>query len=155
MVMYDSDARVCRGRLTIKGRHKMSVMSKNGQWILVIGRSSPLVEGVHDLLQVVGYRVDMSSSWAETAYAMHILPPNLVIVDVSSATSDTFHLAEQIRDTPHWSEVPILFISFSGDDRIGELQRRSRKNGEDQLHFYAHTLLSMDELLEKVKICIS
>jgi DNA-binding response OmpR family regulator len=155
MVMCDSDAPVCRGRLTIKGGQKMPVMSKNGQWILMIGRSSPLVEGVYDLLQVVGYRVDMSSSWVETEYAMHILPPNLVIVDVSSAASDVFHLAEQIRTTPHWSDVPILFISFSGDDRIRDLQRHSRKNGDNQLHFYAHTLLSMDELLEKVKICIS
>jgi PleD family two-component response regulator len=155
MVVQNPDAPVCRGRLPTKGRQTMSVMSKNGQWILMIGRSSPLVEGVHDLLQVVGYRVDMSSSWTETEYAMHILPPNLVIVDVSSANSDVFHLAEQIRDTPYWSEVPILFISFSGDDRIHELQRRSRRNGDDQLHFYSHTLLSMEELLEKVRVCLS
>jgi hypothetical protein len=78
-----------------------------------------------------------------------------VIIDLSTAAFDIFQLAEQIRAMPHWSEVPILFISFSGDDRIRELQRRSRQNGEAQLHFYAHTLLSMDELLEKVKTCMT
>jgi len=142
------------GVLTIRGRQKM-VMSKNRQWILVIGRSSPLVEGVYDLLQIVGYQVDMSSSWAETKHAMHVTPPNLVVVDLSSTTPDVSRLAEQIRATPHWSEVPILFISFSGDDRIRDLQRRTRKNGDRQLYFYAHTLLSIDELLAKVKTCMA
>lgn len=131
------------------------MISRDGQWILVIGRSSPLVEGVYDLLQVVGYRVDMSSSWAETEYAMYVTPPNLVIVDLSSTAPDVYRLTEQIRSTPHWSEVPILFVSFSGDDRIRDLQRHSHKNGDKRLHFYAHTLLSMDELLEKVKVCMA
>jgi CheY-like chemotaxis protein len=112
------------------------------------------MEGVSDLLEVVGYPVDVSSSWAETEYAMYDAPPNLVIVDLSSATPDVYQVAEQIRSTPHWFDVPILFVSFSGDDRIRDLQRRNRKNGDKRVHFYSHTLLSMDELLEKVKICM-
>lgn len=133
----------------------MPVMSTDGQRILVIGRNCPLVEGVYDLLQVVGYRVEMSSTWAGTEYAMHVTPPNLVVVDLSSAVTDVDRLAEQIRGTPLWSEVPILFVSFSGDDRIRDLQRRTRENGDRRLHFYAHTLLSMDELLEKVRTCMA
>lgn len=114
------------------------------------------MEGVADLLQVVGYPVEASSSWAETEYAMHdASPPGLVIVDLSSAAADAYALARQIRSRPHWSNVPILFISFSGDDRIRDLEQRSRKNGEKRLYFYAHTLLSMDELLTKVRSCLS
>jgi len=112
------------------------------------------MEGVSDLLQVVGYPVDVSSTWAETEYVMDATPPNLVIVDLSTAASDVFRLAEQIRGRPHWSSVPILFISFSGDDRIRDLQRRKQRNGDKRLYFYEHTLLSMDELLEKVKVCM-
>jgi PleD family two-component response regulator len=132
----------------------MTVASREKQRILMIGRHSPLMEGVHDLLQVVGYPVEMSSSWVETEYVMYNTPPDLVIVDLSSAAPDIYRVAEQIHSTPHWSEVPILFISFSGDDRIRELQRRARKNNNGKLYFYAHTLLSMDELLEKVKTCM-
>jgi PleD family two-component response regulator len=132
----------------------MTVASREKQRILMIGRHSPLMEGVHDLLQVVGYPVEMSSSWVETEYVMHNTPPNLVVVDLSSAAPDIYRVAEQIHSTPHWSEVPILFISFSGDDRIRELQRRARTNNNGKLYFYAHTLLSMDELLEKVKTCM-
>lgn len=113
------------------------------------------MEGVADLLQVVGYPVDVSSSWAETEYAMYDLPPGLVIVDLSTAAADAYGLARRIRSKADWSHVPILFISFSGDDRIRDLEQRSRKNGDKSIYFYEHTLLSMDELLEKVRSCLA
>lgn len=132
------------------------VMNKEGQRILVVGRSAPLMEGVADLLQVMGYPVDTSSSWMETEYAMHDRRPSLVIADLSIAPSDVYKLAENIRKAPHWSDVPILFISFSGDNRIRELQRYNKRNGNGngRLHYYAHTLLSMDELLQEVEACL-
>jgi PleD family two-component response regulator len=129
-------------------------MGNFGKRILIIGRSIPLIEGVADLLQVVGYPVRVTSSWAETEYATYDTPPNLVIVDLSIAASDVYKLAEQIRSVPDWSDVPILFISFSGDDRIRDLQRRNQRNGDRRVHFYAHTLLSMDDLLAQVRACL-
>jgi PleD family two-component response regulator len=131
-------------------------ISSNRQRILVIGKSTPLMEGVSDLLQVVGYPVEMSSTWTETQYATHDAAPDLVIVDLSIAARDEFRLSEQIRRTPHLSEVPILFVSFSGDDRIRELQQHNQRNGDgERLHFYAHTLLGMDGLLDQVRTCLS
>lgn len=131
------------------------LMGKRGERILVIGKSSPLLEGVADLLQLSGYAVDTSSSWAETEYAMHVTPPDLAIVDLSSAAADAYRLSEQIHSAPLWADVPILFISFSGDDRIRELQRHNRRRNGGRLDFYAHTLLSMNGLLEKVRACLA
>jgi PleD family two-component response regulator len=130
------------------------LMGNGERRILVIGHSTPLVEGVYDLLQLVGYQVAMSTSWTETEHTMQITPPNLVIVDLSDSDSETYHLSEQIRNMPRWSNVPLLFISFSGDDRIRELQGRSQ-NYDGRLHYYAHTLLGMDGLLDKVQACLS
>lgn len=130
-------------------------MSNRKQRLLVIGKNTPLLEGVADLLQLTGYQVDLSSSWAETEYAMHVTPPDLAIVDLSSSAADVYHLSEQIHSTPRWTKVPILFISFSGDDRIRELQRQNPKGNNGRLEFYAHTLLSMNGLLEKVKACLA
>jgi CheY-like chemotaxis protein len=131
------------------------VSRSEGQRILVIGRSTPLIEGVSDLLQVVGYPVDILSTWAATEYAMGEAPPDLVIVDLSLAASDGYQLAERIRSTPNWSTVPILFVSFSGDHRIRELQQANQSNGDAKLHYYAHTLLGMDGLLDKVRACFA
>lgn len=130
-------------------------MSMVGQRILVIGKNSPLLEGVSDLLQLAGYRVDLSSSWAETEYAMHVTPPNLAIVDLSGSTSDAYLLSEHLRDTAKWAEVPILFISFSGDQQIRELQQHNRNRDNGRMQFYAHTLLGVDGLLEKVRTCLA
>jgi DNA-binding response OmpR family regulator len=123
--------------------------------ILVIGRSTPLMEGVSDLLQVDGYPVDVSTTLAETQHALNGSLPDLVVVDLSSAAPDVDRLAEQIRLVPQWSDVPILYVSFSGDDRIWDLQRRHQRNGDKRLHFYAHTLLSMDRLMDQVRTCLA
>ena len=133
------------------------VMKTNGHHILVIGSSSPLLEGVADLLQLAGYRVETSSSWAETEYAIVVAPPHLVIVDLSSAASDVYQLSEQLRRMPRWAQVPILFISFSGDDTIRNLQllRKSRRGNSGPVHYYAHTLLGIEGLLNEVKTCLS
>lgn len=131
-------------------------MDTNSQTILVIGSSSPLLEGVADLLLLAGYQVGTSSSWAETEYTLGgaATPPSLVIVDLSSAAPDAYRLSEQIRRVPSWAEVPILFISFAGDDCIRSLQHRSSKRNGGPVHFYAHSLLSMDGLLDKVRTCL-
>jgi CheY-like chemotaxis protein len=129
-------------------------MNKGKRRILVLGQRSPLLEGVSDLLQLVGYQVETSSNWAETEYTMGVWPPNLVIVDMSDSASDTYRLSEQICNTPRWSKVPLLFVSFSGDDRIRELQQRSHNNN-GRVHFYAHTLLGMDGLLDEVQDCLA
>jgi CheY-like chemotaxis protein len=126
-----------------------------GKRILVIGSSTPLMEGVSDLLQVDGYPVDVSSTLAETEYALNGTLPDLVLVEFSSATPDIARLAEQIRLVPQWSDVPILYVSFSGDDHIRELQRHHQRNGDKRLHFYAHTLLSMDGLMDQVRTCLA
>lgn len=127
---------------------------KERQRILVVGRSSPLMEGVSDLLQVAGYPVQVSTTWMETEYALYENPPDLVIIDLSAATPEVYSLADHIRSTPRWADVPILFVSFSGDDRIRELQWHTQQNGDKRLHFYVHTLLSMDGLLDKVRTCL-
>jgi CheY-like chemotaxis protein len=143
------------GISVIEDRRQTRVMSAGQRRILVIGKSSPLLEGVADLLQLAGYEVEMSSSWAETAYALHVKPPNLAIVDLSNSAADVYRLSEKIRNTPQWTDVPILFVSFSGDDRIRDLQRWTRKNKDNRLQFYAHTVLSMDGLLDKVDACLA
>jgi PleD family two-component response regulator len=129
-----------------------AVVDRERQRILMVGQSTPLTEGVHDLLQVVGYPVRMSSNWTETACVMNNMPPDLVIVDLSSVAPE---VADRIRRTRHGSRVPILFLSLSGDDNARDLQSRIQKNGEGRLYFYGHTLLGMDELLDKIQFCMA
>lgn len=129
-------------------------MSSDRRRILVIGQSSSILEGVADLLQLVGYHVDISSGWLGSDYPVRAIAPNLVIVDLSSSASDGHRISEQIRKIPHWANVPFLFVSFSGDDQIRELQRKSRNGENGHTRYYAHTLLGMEGLLEEVQACL-
>ncbi len=138
--------------LVIMGRRITAVVDRERQRILMVGRNTTLMEGVHDLLQVVGYPVRMSFGWAETACVMDSAPPDLVIVDLSSAGPD---VADRIRRTPHGFKVPILFLGLADDDSVRELQNRAQRNGDGQLYFYRHTLLGVDELLDKIQSCMS
>jgi PleD family two-component response regulator len=129
-------------------------MKERGRQILMIGGSSPLLEGVIDLLQLAGHQVHTSSTWSETRDALSDSPPHLAIVDVSSSVFDTVRLYEQIDYLASCASAPILVISFSDDDRIRELRRRSRdRNGNIQ--FYTQTLLGVDGLVDKVEACIA
>jgi len=139
--------------VNVGGQEDMETV-KERQRILVVGHNSPLMEGVSDLLQVAGYPVQVSTTWMETEYALYENPPDLVIVDLSAATPEVYSLADHIRNASRWGDIPILYVSFSGDDRIRELQWHTQQNGDKRLHFYAHTLLSMDGLLDKVRTCL-
>jgi DNA-binding response OmpR family regulator len=120
--------------------------------ILVIGQSSPVVEGVSDLLQLAGYRVATSSSWAETERTLQMPLPDLVIVDVPSTADGAHYLSEELH-AAYWATIPVLFVSFSGDEYIRILRQDNHNNG-GRVHFYAHTLLNVESLVDTVKSCL-
>lgn len=127
----------------------------NGHRVLIIGRSSALLEGLVDLLQLAGYRVDLSAGWPDTFYPLPESRPDLAIVDLSNSHPDAVRITDQIRASSEWAQVPVLFISFSGDERIREMQLRSRQNNDVRFQYYSHTVLSMDGLLDKVAACLA
>jgi DNA-binding response OmpR family regulator len=112
-----------------------------------------LLEGVADLLQTVGYPVDSFPAGSDGELMIRAAPPDLMIVDLSVAAKDVYQRSEQICQAPRWSEVPVLYVSFSGDDQIRELRGGDRNAGQ-RFHFYAHPTLGLDGLLETVKTCL-
>jgi PleD family two-component response regulator len=130
-------------------------MDDGRQKILVLGQQSPLLEGVVDLLQLVGYQVAVSSSWREVQHTAGGTPPSLIVVDLSDATLDAVVVSEAVGTLPKWSSVPLLYIGFAGDERVRDLQLGHQYQENGQVHVYTHTLLSVDGLLEKVHTCLA
>jgi response regulator RpfG family c-di-GMP phosphodiesterase len=123
--------------------------------ILVLGQRSALLEGVSDLLRLVGYQVELSSDWEGATSSGWMSPPNLVIVDLSDRVSEAQGLPDQIHSVPRWSSVPLLFVGFSGDAEIDELQARGHGHDSAPTYFYVHSLLSAEGLVQKVQTCLS
>jgi CheY-like chemotaxis protein len=129
-------------------------MSECGRRVLLIGRKSSVLEGLFDLLELDGYKVAMTSSWRESEYELLATRPDLVVVDLSRPFVDTVRISDQIRSIPHWADVPLLFVSFSAGDHVRELQQHLQRNDSGQLHFFTHTVLSVDTFLDKVQACM-
>lgn len=119
--------------------------------ILVVGGPSPLLDGVADLLQLAGYRVDSTATWVQAEKLLNGVPPHLTIVDTSALAADPQQLSDRIAQASGWATAPILCVGFSDDARIRELQRRADRGIHNHLRFYAHTLLGMDGLLDVVR----
>jgi CheY-like chemotaxis protein len=113
------------------------------------------LEGLSDLLQLAGYTVARSSSWAETEGESCPQPPNLAVVDLSSPEPDAYRLSESIHGLPAWAMVPVIFVSMTEDDRIRELLRAKRNGPGQRLKCYSPGLLGMSGLLEEVKSCLA
>ena len=123
--------------------------------ILVVGGPSPLLEGVSDLLQLAGYRVNALSTWAEAEKAIIGRPPHLAVVDPSVLAADPPELSVRIAKASGWTGVPILCVGFPNDTRIQELRRRSLWEDGLRVRFYTHTLQGTNGLLEAVKDCLA
>jgi DNA-binding response OmpR family regulator len=130
-------------------------MKDSAPQILVIGRKTPLLEGVCDLLQLAGYGVLRSPNWEEAESHLCAEPPKLAIADLSNPDSDAYLRFASIHDPPAWAGVPVLMVSLTQDDRIRALQGDSRNGNGHRFKFYSNTLLGMDGLLDEVKSCLA
>jgi CheY-like chemotaxis protein len=128
-------------------------MASGSQKIVVIGNPSPLLEGVADLLQLAGYDVALSAGGPDAADVGGAPPPDLAILDLSEWL-DSLELPQQILSMAPAPEVPILLLSFSGDDRIWHLQHVEGEGKSGRVEIYAHSLLGPNGLLDKVKGCL-
>jgi CheY-like chemotaxis protein len=122
--------------------------------IVVIGRSSVLLEGVADLLQLAGYEVALSGTWEQAEEAFRGSQPDLAILDLSDWL-DSLDLPQQIQHMSPSPDVPVLLLNFSGDERIWLLRCVGGESNTRRVEIYAHTLLGPDALLDKVRLCLA
>ena len=129
--------------------------SRSEQRIVVIGGDGPLLEGVSDLLQLAGYQVRIESRQEMPAglYASASAAPNLTILDISGSGYGSERLSSLLDLVARSRDAQILVVSFAGDDRIRDLEQSTRTDHRGRLHFYAHSLLGAEGLLEKVDSC--
>jgi DNA-binding response OmpR family regulator len=128
-------------------------MGAGGQRILVVGSSSPWLEGVVDLLQLAGYDVTVSPDWETAERGIQDARPDLAILDLSDRV-DSLQLPQEVTALAPAGDVPILLLNSTGDDRIWHLERVGNPS-RGRVDLYAHSLFGPTALLEKVKGCLA
>jgi hypothetical protein len=128
-----------------------NVMQESDKEILVIGRGSPLLEGVSDLLQLAGYTILRSLTWAEAERQFRHQSPSLAIADLSSPESEAYLRADGVWERTELIDVPVLFVNLAQDNP----QRAVRRDTRRRARFFSSSLLGMDGLLEEVRSCLA
>ncbi len=99
-----------------------------GELILVVEDNLSLLEGVHDLLEVSGFRVLAAPGAAPALELLEHNRPDLIISDIMMPGMDGYQFFEEVRLRADLAEVPFIFLTARGGK---EEVRRGKEMGVD------------------------
>lgn len=95
--------------------------------ILVVEDDEVLLRGMHDLLQLEGFRISTAVDGADGLRVLEGLPhfPDLIISDIRMPHMDGYEFLAAVRNRPEWLTIPFIFLSAKGqkeDIRYGKMR---------------------------------
>ncbi|NDJ52296.1 MAG: hybrid sensor histidine kinase/response regulator [Chloroflexi bacterium] len=89
------------------------------QHILLVEDDIPLLKGVHDLLDMAGYRVSTATDGMDGLSFLKESPsrPDLIISDIRMPNMDGYEFLEEVRKNHAWLEIPFIFMTAKGEKR--------------------------------------
>jgi diguanylate cyclase (GGDEF)-like protein len=112
--------------------------------ILIVEDDAELASIMAETLAEEGYLVEQAKTGEEGLRRATAAPPGLVLLDVNLPVVDGFDTAERLRQAVPTRDVPILFLSGTGD-----LATRVRSARLEEVDFLAKPY-ALDELLTRV-----
>ncbi len=94
--------------------------------LLVVEDDVHLLQGIRDILEIEGYRVDTAASGVEGLDALNQMPvpPDLIISDIMMPRMDGYQFFEAVRSSDKWLEIPFVFLTAKGEKHDVRLGRR-------------------------------
>lgn len=81
------------------------------QRILLVDDSPDILSVTDAILSSAGYDVITSTDGAIALQIMNLMPPDLVILDITMPRMDGYEVTRHIRHNPEWDSIPILLFS--------------------------------------------
>ncbi|MEM6450948.1 MAG: response regulator [Cyanobacteria bacterium P01_D01_bin.105] len=79
--------------------------------VLIVDDDAAMLSLLQSLLQDWGFQIRLLDNSQQFWAVMEQFVPDMVLLDVEMPEMSGFDLCEQLRDDPHWSELPVLFLS--------------------------------------------
>lgn len=100
---------------------------QNTGHILLVEDDEVLLRGMHDLLEMEGYRVITAVDGADGMRVLEALQraPDLIISDIRMPHMDGYEFLSAVRDRTEWLTTPFIFLSAKGqkeDIRYGKMR---------------------------------
>ncbi|MDF5730508.1 MAG: response regulator [Rhizonema sp. PD38] len=112
--------------------------------ILVVDDDSKMLNILHALLEPWGFKVTLLDNPQQFWSTMEVSKPDLLILDMEMPDMSGIHLCELVRNHPHWSDLPVLFLSVH---RNAETVNRVFAAGADD---YVSKPIMAPELIARV-----
>ncbi len=94
--------------LAVGKKWRGETMSKR---VLVVDDEPDLVTLVESRLNARGYEVVTAYSGAEGLEKCKVLKPDAVMLDIMMPGIDGFTMADQMKEDPNTSQIPIIFLT--------------------------------------------
>jgi DNA-binding response OmpR family regulator len=115
--------------------------------ILIVDDSLEILSIADAILSSAGYEVISYTEGSLALQIMELMPPDLIILDITMPQIDGYEMTRRIRSNPKWDMLPILLYTA--------LDRAEAALG---LEYGADDILkkpfSIDELLDKVSVLL-
>jgi len=109
--------------------------------ILIADDDEGIVDAVTMILEVMGYDVDYTYDGGTVIDAVKN-KPDLILLDIWMSGHDGRDICKQLKNDPHYKEIPVLMISASRDIRQSALDAGAND--------FMEKPFEMDSLLNKV-----
>lgn len=113
--------------------------------ILIVEDDLAMSNGIRDVLDMAGYRVQAAENGQEALHILEYFRPDLIISDIMMPEMDGFELLDQVRRRSEWAMIPFIFLTAKGQ-RTDILA--GKKLGADD---YLVKSVDLDDLLVVVR----
>ncbi len=83
--------------------------------LMIVDDDSQLLDFLHNLLAPWGFKLTLLSEPHQFWSALEQSAPDLLILDIEMGELSGIDLCQVVRNDPHWSELPVLFLSARTD----------------------------------------
>ena len=113
--------------------------------ILIADDNQGLVRLLGDILTEAGYHVHAVSSADDTLAVLPKIKPDLILLDVDMIGGSAFNACRSIKQDPHTSDIPVLFVTSRRNQR--DIITAFRAGGQD----YVNKPYTPAELLARIQ----
>jgi len=83
--------------------------------VLLVGEADPDEGSLHAQLDSMGHKLILAATPEEALSAVYTDRPDLVVIDVTAADVDGYHVASHIKNLTREKAVPVMFACLPGD----------------------------------------
>lgn len=86
----------------------------SGETILIVEDNDVLRQGLQVMLESEGFQVRVASQGLEGLEQMQMMPPDLILADISMPEMDGYTFFNVVRSKAEWLSIPFIFLTARG-----------------------------------------